>query len=121
MDRAHPVNSLDAHRLIHLAAQHHLQGEMKERLQKAYFTDGCVISDLETLVQLAVEVGLDAGETHQMLESNSFAAAVQADIQRAQALECNGVPFFVFDDKYSISGAQPVALFLTCIGKNLGR
>jgi predicted DsbA family dithiol-disulfide isomerase len=115
LERAHPVNSLDAHRLIHLAAQHHLQGEMKERLQKAYFTDGLVTSDPDTLVELAGEVGLDADETRQMLESEAFVAAVHADVQRAQALGCNGVPFFVFEDKYAISGAQPVSLFLTAL------
>ena len=115
MDRAHPVNSLDAHRLIHLAAQHHLQSEMKERLQKAYFTDGLVVSDPDTLVRLAVEVGLDANETHQMLESNAYIASVAADVQRAQALGCNGVPFFVFDEKYAVSGAQPVELFTSAL------
>jgi predicted DsbA family dithiol-disulfide isomerase len=115
LDRAHPVNSLDAHRLIHLAAQHHLQGEMKERLQKAYFTDGLVISDQDTLVQLAVEVGLDADETRQMLESNAHASAVRADERRAQVLGSNGVPFFVFNDKYAVSGAQAVELFLSTL------
>jgi predicted DsbA family dithiol-disulfide isomerase len=117
LERAHPVNSLDAHRLIHLAAQHHLQSEMKERLQKAYFTDGMVVSDADTLVQLAVEVGLDADETRQMLEGDAFADAVFADEQRAQALGSNGVPFFVLDDKYGVSGAQPAALFLTTLEK----
>jgi predicted DsbA family dithiol-disulfide isomerase len=117
MERAHPVNSLDAHRLIHLAAQHHLQGEMKERLQKAYFTDGLIVSDLDTLVQLAVDVGLDASETRQMLESNAYTAEVEADVVRAEALGCSGVPFFVFENKYAISGAQPAALFLTTLKK----
>ena len=120
LELAHPVNSLDAHRLIHLAAEHHLQGEMKERLQKAYFTDGSVISDLKTLVQLAVEVGLEEDETRLMLESNAFTDAVEADIERAQAVGCNGVPFFVFDNKYAISGAQPTALFLSALEKTWG-
>src|SRR4051812_8458325 len=77
LDRAHPVNSMDAHRLIHLAAQHDLQSQMKERLQRAYFTDGLIVSDRNVLVNLAVEVGLDADETRQMLESDAFVAAVQ--------------------------------------------
>ena len=115
LERAHPVNSLDAHRLIHLAAQHHLQSEMKERLQKAYFTDGMVVSDFNTLVQLGVEVGLDAGETRQMLESDDFAAAVGADERQAQAIGCNGVPFFVFNERYAVSGAQPAAYFLKAL------
>jgi predicted DsbA family dithiol-disulfide isomerase len=113
LDQAHPVNSMDAHRLIHLAAQHHLQSEMKERLQRAYFTEGLVVSDRNVLVNLAVEVGLNADETRQMLESDAFVAAVQSDERHAQALGCRGVPFFVFDEKYAISGAQPVELFLT--------
>jgi predicted DsbA family dithiol-disulfide isomerase len=111
MDQAHPVNSLDAHRLIHLAAQHQLQGEMKERLQKAYFTEGLVVSDPATLEKLAVDVGLDANETRQMLESGAFTSAVRADSRRAQVLGINGVPFFLFDEKYGVSGAQPVELF----------
>jgi predicted DsbA family dithiol-disulfide isomerase len=114
-ERAHPVNSFDAHRLIHLAAHHHLQGEMKERLQRAYFTEGLVISDQGTLAQLAAEVGLDADETRRMLESDAYAAAVRADERRAQALGCDGVPFFVFDERYAVSGAQPVATFVAAL------
>jgi len=115
LDRAHPVNSLDAHRLLHLAAQNHLQSEMKERLQKAYFTDGLVISDHRTLVQLAEEVGLNGDETRRMLESDAYISAVRADEQRAQAMGSNGVPFFVFDEKYAVSGAQPAETFLTVL------
>ena len=115
LDRAHPVNSMDAHRLLHLAAQNHLQSEMKERLQKAYFTDGLVISDNKTLVQLAEEVGLNSAETRQMLESDAFTNAVRADEQRAQEMESDGVPFFVFDEKYTVSGAQPAETFLTVL------
>jgi len=115
LDRAHPVNSLDAHRLIHLAADHGLQGQMKERLQKAYFTEGLVVSDLDALVKLAVEVGLDADETRQVLQGNLYADAVRADIRRAQMIGVNGVPFFVLDEKYAVSGAQPVEVFLTAL------
>lgn len=117
LERAHPVNSLDAHRLIHLAAQHHLQGEMKERLQRAYFTDGLVVSDHDTLVQLAGEVGLDENEARQILESDAFAAEVRAEGRRAQMLGSNGVPFFVFDEKYAISGAQPVGVFTSAFAR----
>jgi predicted DsbA family dithiol-disulfide isomerase len=111
LDRAHPVNSFDAHRLIHLANSHNLQGEMKERLQKAYFTEGAVISDHETLVRLAEEVGLDANETRIMLESDSFVTAVQEEIEKARELGIDGVPFFFFDEITSIYGAQPVEVF----------
>lgn len=115
LEKAHPVNSLDAHRLLHLAVQYHLQSEMKERLQKAYFTEGKIISDQNTLVQLAVEVGLDETEVRQVLTSDAFSNEVQADIRRAQALGCTGVPFFVFDQKYAVSGAQPVKVFLKAL------
>lgn len=115
IDRSHPVNSLDAHRLLHLAGHHHLQGEMKERLQRAYFTEGLVISDHETLVQLAVEVGLDADETRHMLESDAYASEVRVDARRAQALGSNGVPFFVFDERYAVSGAQSAETFVMAL------
>ncbi len=115
LDRAHPVNSLDAHRLIHLAAQHNLQSEMKERLQKAYFTEGAIVSDVETLVRLAVEVGLNPDETHQMLASDSYLDAVRADQQRAYQLGIHGVPFFLLDEKYAVSGAQPTEVFTTAL------
>ncbi len=72
LDIAHPVNSLDAHRLIHLAAKHNLQSEMKERLQKAYFTEGAVVSDPETLIRLAEDVDLDADETRAMLVGDAL-------------------------------------------------
>ncbi len=110
-ERVRPGNSFDAHRLLHLAAHQHRQGEMKERLQKAYFTEGLSYSDPETLVRLGVEVGLDADEIRRTLETDAYAAEVRADIRRAQDLGINGVPFFLFDEKYAISGAQPVELF----------
>lgn len=114
-DRVRPGNSFDAHRLLHLAAHHDRQSEMKERLQKAYFTDGLSYSDPETLAQLALEVGLDADETHKMLETDAYAADVHTDVRRAQMLGINGVPFFLFEEKYAVSGAQPVELFLTAL------
>lgn len=114
-DRAHPVNSFDAHRLIHLAAHHGLQGEMKERVQKAYFTDGLVISNHDTLVQLAVEVGLEAVEVRQMLASDAYTDAVRADERRAAMLGIQGVPFFVLNEQYGVSGAQDPAVFLNAL------
>jgi predicted DsbA family dithiol-disulfide isomerase len=114
-ERARPGNSFDAHRLVHLAAHHGLQGEMKERLQKAYFTDGLSFSDHDTLVQLAVEVGLDAEDTRRMLASDAYAAEVRTDIWQAQDIGIQGVPFFVFDDKYAVSGAQRCELFLSAL------
>jgi predicted DsbA family dithiol-disulfide isomerase len=114
-DSVRPGNSFDAHRLIHLAARHGLQSEMKERVQKAYFTDGLSYSDPDTLVRLAVEVGLDADEVRQMLAGSDHAADVRADIRRAQMIGISGVPFFLFDEKFAVSGAQPAELFTTAL------
>jgi predicted DsbA family dithiol-disulfide isomerase len=108
-------NSFDAHRLLHLAAKRGLQGEMKERIQKGYFTEGLAFSDVETLVKLAVEVGLDGDEARQVLESDAYADDVRADEQKAYMIGVRGVPFFLFDEKYAVSGAQPSDLFMTAL------
>ena len=110
-----PGNSFDAHRILHLAAHHGLQSEMKERLQRAYFTEGLSFSDPDTLVQLGVEVGLDADEIRKALDSDAYSTDVRADIRRARTIGIQGVPFFLFDEKYAVSGAQPAELFLTAL------
>jgi predicted DsbA family dithiol-disulfide isomerase len=114
-DRVRPGNSFDAHRLLHLAAHHNLQSEMKERLQQGYFTDGLSFSDPDTLVQMAVEVGLDADETRQVLETDAYADGVYADQRRARMIGISGVPFFLFDERYAVSGAQRTELFLSAL------
>lgn len=111
LELAHPGNTFDAHRLIHLAANHGLQGEMKERLMLAYFTEGQPVGDVETLIKLAVEVGLDADEARTVLAGDTYADEVIADEREARTLGISGVPFFVIDEKYGISGAQPTELF----------
>lgn len=116
-DLVRPVNTHDAHRLIHLAAVHGRQGELKERLQKAYFTEGLILSDVDTLVRLAAETGLDADEARIALESSAFSDSVQADIRRAQMLGISGVPFFLFDETYGVSGAQPAEAFLNVLDR----
>lgn len=100
------VNSLHAHRLVHFAAAHDKQEAMLARLFKAYFTDGLNTADIDTLVQLAGEVGLDPVAARAMLESDAYTAEVQADIDQAAQYGIHGVPFFVFDNKYAVSGAQ---------------
>ncbi|MBX3065947.1 MAG: DsbA family oxidoreductase [Anaerolineae bacterium] len=110
-DRMRVGNSFDAHRLIHLAAHHGLQSEMKERIQRAYFTEGQSFGNVDALVQLASDVGLDAAEARRVLEGNDYAAEVRGDERRAQMLGITGVPFFVFDEKFAVSGAQPSELF----------
>lgn len=109
-DRAQRGNTLDAHRLLHFAAQHRLQGEMKERLLRAYMSEGRAISNREELAALAGEVGLDADEAATMLAGDAFTEAVRQDVVRARELGVQGVPFFLLDGKVGISGAQPPEL-----------
>lgn len=107
-DRARSGNTFDAHRLIHAARIAGLGDAMKERLMLAYFTQGRLLSDHETLVELAQEVGLDASTAREALVSEATASAVRADERAARELGVRGVPFFVFEGKYGVSGAQPV-------------
>jgi predicted DsbA family dithiol-disulfide isomerase len=117
-DKSVVANSFNSHRLIHHAKAKGLQQEMKERLFLAYFSEGKNIDDLETLIALAKEVGLDSEEAKAVLESDKYAEAVKADVQESQQLGVSGVPFFVFDRKYAISGAQPSSAFLETLEKS---
>lgn len=111
-DRAHPANTFDAHRLIHLAAEAGLQGEAEERLFAAYFTEGKRIDDPKTLQSLGTELGLPAEKVERFLAGDQFAAEVRQEEEEAHALGVSGVPLFLFDRKYVVSGAQPVEIFL---------
>jgi predicted DsbA family dithiol-disulfide isomerase len=106
-DLAKGGNTFDAHRLIHLAATYGHQSAAKERLMRAYFTEGEAISDPETLIALMAEVGVDADEARDVLVSDRFAEDVREDEQLAGQLGIQGVPFFVIDRKLGVSGAQP--------------
>jgi len=112
-DKAVIANSFDAHRVIHLAKKHGLGDAAKERILRAYFTEGKNVSDHATLVELGKDAGLNADEVADMLRGNDFATEVHKDIEQSQELGINGVPFFVFDNKYAISGAQPTEVFLS--------
>ena len=105
-------NTFDGHRLVHLAAEHGLQDAMKERLLRAYFTEGALISAHATLAALAAEVGLDADEVRATLQSDRFADAVRADEQDAAQLGISAVPTFVVDRALGASGAHPPAELL---------
>jgi predicted DsbA family dithiol-disulfide isomerase len=111
-DAALIVNTLEAHRLLHLAADLGVGDAAKERLLRAHFTEGADLSDPETLVRLAGEAGVDTGRAREVLAGTEYAEAVQADIELARAFGATGVPFFVIDRKYGISGAQPAEAFL---------
>jgi predicted DsbA family dithiol-disulfide isomerase len=105
--RARSGATFDGHRIIHLAAEHDLQDAMKERLLRAYFTEGELIGDHETLVRLATEVGLPAAEVHETLAGDRFSDAVRADELTAQRLGISAVPTFVVDRALGASGAHP--------------
>ena len=104
-------NSFDAHRLLHLAADHGLADEVKERLLQGYFSEGEPIGDPVTLARLAVDAGLPAAEVDEVLAGDRYADAVRADERHAQALGATAVPFFVVDETYGIAGAQPPEVF----------
>jgi predicted DsbA family dithiol-disulfide isomerase len=106
-DLARGGNTFDAHRLIHLAATYGHQAAAKERLMRAYFTEGAAISDPETLIGLMAEVGVDADEARDVLVTDRFAEDVREDEQLAAQLGIQGVPFFVIDRRFGVSGAQP--------------
>jgi len=105
-------NTLLAHELLHLAAEHGLRNELKERLLHAYFEEGRPVFDVDALVALGAEVGLDESESRAALTDRRFLAAVRQDAATAQALGATGVPFFVVDRKYGAAGAQPAELLL---------
>ena len=111
MDRTRPGNTVDAHRLLHLAKDRGVQHEVKERLLKAYFEEGEPISDHATLARLGAEAGLDEDEAAKMLAGDDHLADVRQDQAEARDLGITGVPFFVIDRKYGLSGAQPAELF----------
>jgi predicted DsbA family dithiol-disulfide isomerase len=100
-------NTRDAHRLVQLAKVRGLQGEMVERLHRAHFTEQQSIFDHQSLTRLAVEAGLDRDEVSQVLASGQYGDHVETDERMAQSLGATGVPLFVIDRRYGISGAQP--------------
>jgi len=112
---ARPGNTFDAHRLLHLAARRGVQGALKERLFRAYFTEGEPIGEPEALVRLAAEAGIDAEEARVVLESGAYAGEVRADEEDAAALGAQGVPFFVIDRAFGVSGAQPADVLLRAL------
>lgn len=111
LNKAIPANSLDAHRLSHLAKRHNKQHALEEALFSAYFTKGLNTADHEVLTQLGEEIGLPSDEISEVLNSAKFTSNVHSDIEEASRIGVRGVPFFVFNNKYAISGAQPVDAF----------
>jgi predicted DsbA family dithiol-disulfide isomerase len=106
LDQARPANTFDAHRLTHFAELLGKRGEMTERLFRAYFEEGEAVDDAGTLAKLAGEAGLDQEEAAKILQGEDFVQAVRAEEEKAVRMGIHGVPFFLIEGKYGISGAQ---------------
>jgi predicted DsbA family dithiol-disulfide isomerase len=109
------VNTFDAHRVMHLAKAQGLGTQAHERLLRAQLVEGEILEDHDTLVRLAAEVGVPAADTRRVLGSDAYTDDVNADIALAGAFGATGVPFFVIDRRYGVSGAQPAELFLEAL------
>lgn len=116
-DKTVPANSYKAHRLLHLAKKQDVQNEMKELLLKGYFTDGKNIDNEEYLVETGKKAGIKADDIHKALQSDSIENEIREDIIKARKLGIQGVPFFILNGKYSVSGAQPVEVFVGALEK----
>lgn len=120
MDKAIVANSFDAHRFVQYAKTQKKGDEAEEQLFKAYFTDGKNTADHDTLLALGSAIGLDIEELRTVLESDQFSDHVRKDIYEAQQVGARGVPFFVLDRKYAVSGAQQPETFLGALEKSFG-
>jgi predicted DsbA family dithiol-disulfide isomerase len=109
------VNTFDAHRLTHLAKAHGLGAELHERFLRAQLIEGEVLDDADTLVRLSAESGVPEDDARQVLEDDDYTADVNEEIRELRALGGNGVPFFVIDRRYGISGAQSTEVFLRAL------
>ena len=116
-DHIRPGNTFDAHRVLHMAATRGLGGQAKERLLLAYMTEGEPIGDPETLIKLAGQIGLDTDEVRTALAGDNHATAVRHDEEEARRFGINGVPFFLFDRRYGVSGAQPAEVLLRILDR----
>ena len=114
-DIAKVVNSRKSHKLIQAAKQQNLQNEIEETLFHAYFTEGKNLEDNKILAEIAKKVGIHFTKIEEILESNELEEAVNADVYMAQQVGARGVPFFVFDDAYAISGAHGADTFLNVL------
>ncbi len=115
LDRAHPANTFDAHRLAHFAGTQGRRAQMTERLFRAYFQEGEDLGDREVLLRLAREMDLDAEAAHTALGGETFADAVRDEERRAAEFGIQGVPYFALDEHFGISGAQPADQFLAVL------
>lgn len=116
-DKAVVNNTMNAHRLLHLAKKEGIQNEVKEKLFAAYYTDGKDVGDTEILVQVGESGGLNGEAIRTMLDSNEYLKEVRIDQFRGEQLGVEGVPFFIFNNKYAVSGAQSAEIFSNVLEK----
>ena len=110
-------NTMNAHRLSHLAAKHGIQNTMEEALFDAYYTKGKDIGDVETLTEIGISAGLNKADIDTLFASDEYTDAVRMDQVEAAQIGVQGVPFFVFNNKYAVSGAQPTDVFKEILAK----
>lgn len=115
MNKAVVANSFDAHRLIQFAKTKDKANEMEEALFRAYFTDGKNIADHNTLAELASDLGLNKEKIQSVLAGDQYSNQVKHDIQIAQSMQVQGVPFFLFHRKFAVSGARETEVFLKAL------
>lgn len=116
-DHIRPGNTFDAHRLLHLAHERGVQDALKERMLRAYLTEGQAIGEPDVLAPLAREVGLDDREVADLLAGDRCAAEVRQDEALARELGISGVPFFVLAGRLGVSGAQPTDVLLGALDR----
>ncbi|QBE49662.1 DsbA family oxidoreductase [Leucobacter triazinivorans] len=119
-DRVKHANTARAHRILHLAKEQGVQSVLQERLFRAYFSEGEDMSDPEALARLGADAGLDPDAVRAALDDDAYGDAVERDITRARMLGVNGVPFFLIDEKYGVSGAQTAEAFAGAFEQVLG-
>ena len=118
LDKSIIVNSLSAHKFIQFAKTKGLGDQAEEHLFHAFFTQAKNIADLEILIQIGKDIGLNETEIKTAFTDEKYAALVKQDIHEGQQIGVQGVPFFVLDRKYAVSGAQPPQAFLESLGKS---
>jgi predicted DsbA family dithiol-disulfide isomerase len=110
-------NTFDAHQVVHLARDRGRQEDVLERFYRAFFTEQRSIFDQASLVELGVEAGLDGDGVARVLREDAYGKAVEADLEQARAIGVNGVPFFVLDGRYAVSGAQQSEVFAEALSR----
>lgn len=116
-DKVHTLNTLDAHRVTHLAKEHGKMKEVMENMFESHFVNGELVNDRDILIKNSTKAGIDQAEVEALLDSDKYEDVVVASQEEAKQLGVQGVPFFIFDRKYAVSGAQPTETFLEVLNK----